>query len=87
MLPGELVDTKGYFSECSFANELDESIEIQSCRRQSIMFLNVRLDVFDQLLTLLNYAFIDLGLWSIFFRAVSRNTLRAVQLSRAASVL
>lgn len=51
------------------------------------MLLNVRLDVFDQLLSFLDDALIDFSLRNILLRAVANGSLARLELSRASAVL
>ena len=63
LLPCKLVNTKGYLAEGSFANQLDELVKVQCCRRQFIILLDILLYVLDQLVPLLQDGVIDLRGW------------------------
>ena len=60
LLTRELVYTECHFTKGTLTYKFDESIEIQSCGRQLVVLLDVRFNVADELLTLLDNSVIYL---------------------------
>ena len=63
LLARQLVDAERDLSEGTLADKLDEAIEVQRGGRQLIVLLDVALDVFDELLALLDDRVVDLHRW------------------------
>ena len=53
LLPSQLVHSESYLAEGSFSYQLHELVEVQGCRRQLIVLLDVRLDVLDEIIAFL----------------------------------
>lgn len=61
LLSRQLVDAEGDLAEGSFSNQLYELVEIQCCRRQLVVLLDVLLDVLNQVVSLLQDSIVHLG--------------------------
>lgn len=53
LLPSQLVHSEGDLAEGSFSNQLHEFVEVQSRRRQLVVLLDVRLDIFNEIVAFL----------------------------------
>ena len=58
LLTCQLVDPESNFAKGSFSNELDEFVEVQSCRRQLIVLFYILLNVLDQVVPFLQNSII-----------------------------
>ena len=58
----EFVHAQGYFTKGSLADELDEFVELKGSRRKLIILRNVILNIANELIPLLQQAFIYLKL-------------------------
>jgi hypothetical protein len=63
LLSCELVHSQSNFTESTFSNKLYELVEVQCCRRQLVILLNVLFYVFYKLISFLQNSIIDFGRW------------------------
>lgn len=63
LLACQLVHTKCDFSKGSLTDKFNEFVEIESCGRQFVVLLDVLLDVFYQVVSLLQDRVVYLGRW------------------------
>ena len=63
LLTSKLMDSKGNLSESTLSDQFHKLVEVQCCRRQLIILLDVLFNVLYQLVTLLQNRVIDFCGW------------------------
>jgi hypothetical protein len=63
LLTSKLMDTKGYLTKSTLSNQFYKLVEVQCCRRQLIILLNVLFNVLNQLVSLLKDRVIHFCRW------------------------
>ena len=63
LLTSKLMNTKGYLTKSTLANKFYKFVEVQCCRRQLIILLDVLFNVLNQLVSLLKDRVIDFCRW------------------------
>ena len=63
LLSSKLMHSEGHLTEGTFANQFHKFVEVQCCRRQLVILLNVLFNVLYQLVPFLEDSVIDFCGW------------------------